>query len=169
MPLALRLRGTEWVKEMVELHSPSSVFKLFESARDEELFIEVSMTWRDFFYVKKSGKFIDRLDASRMPIAAYLAYAKGPGAYRPGDFQMDSFVSVLYLPIETTGAEKTFLLYDSAIWRISFAATADPKTEKVVISKSSKRQVDRRDALEAARRIATSYPVVEFLAQKALV
>jgi len=169
MPLALRLRGTEWVKEMVELHSPSSVFKLLESARDEELFIEVSMTWRDFFYVKKSGKFIDRLDASRMPIAAYLAYAKGPGAYRPGDFQMDSFVSVLYLPIETTGAEKTFLLYDSAIWRISFAATADPKTEKVVISKSSKRQVDRRDALEAARRIATSYPVVEFLAQKALV
>ena len=169
MPLVLRLRGTEWVREMVELHTPSSVYKLLESARDEELFIEVSMTWRDFFYVKKRGKFIDRLDASRLPIAAYLAYAKGPGAYRPGDFQLDSFVSVLYLPVETTGAEKTFLFYDSAIWRISFAAAADPKTEKVVINKLSKRQVDRRDALEAARRIVAGYPVVEFLAQKVLV
>jgi DNA polymerase I len=169
MLLALRLRGTEWVKEMVESRSPSSVYKLLESARDEELFIEVSMTWKDFFYVKKSGKFIDRLDASRLPIAAYLAYTKGPGAYRPEDFQLDGFVSVLYLPIETTGAEKTFLLYDGAIWRISLAAAADPKTEKVVINKSSKRQVGRRDALEAARRVAASYPVVEFLAQKALV
>jgi DNA polymerase I len=169
MPLALRVRGTEWVKEMVELHTPSPVFKLLESVPDEELFIEVSTTWRDFFYVKKSGKFIDRLDASRMPIAAYLAYAKGPGAYKPGDFQLDNFVSVLHLPIETTGADKSFLLYDGTIWRISFTVAVDQKTEKVVINKSSKRQADRRDALEAARRIAAGYPVVEFLTQKALV
>jgi DNA polymerase I len=169
MPLALRLRGTQWVKEMVESHTPSPVYKLLESARDEDLFIEVSMTWREFFYVKRSGKFIDRLDASRMPIAAYLAYAKGPGAYKPGDFQLDNFVSVLYLPIETTGAEKTFLLYDGTIWRISFAVAVDQKTEKVVINKSSKRQADRRDALEAARRIAAGYPVVEFLTQKVLI
>jgi len=169
MSLALRIKGTEWVKEMVESRTPSPVYKLLESARDEDLFIEMSMTWREFFYVKKSGKFINRLDASRMPIAAYLAYAKGPGAYKPGDFQLDNFVSVLYLPIETTGAEKTFLLYDGTIWRISFAVAVDPKTEKVVINKSSKRQADRRDALEAARRIAAGYPVVEFLTQKVLI
>jgi DNA polymerase I len=168
LPLALRLKGTEWVKEVVKTRTPSPAFKLLESAPDEELFIEVSMTWRDFFYVKKSGKFIDRLDASRMPLAAYLAYARGPGAYRPGDFPLDSFTSVLYLPVETTGAERTFLLYDGGVWRISFAAVADPKTEKVVISKVSKRQAGRRDALEAARRIAASYPVVELLAQEAL-
>jgi len=46
---------------------------------------------------------------------------------------------------------------------------AGPKTKKVVIKKVAKRQADRRDALEAARRITASYPVVEFLAQKALV
>jgi DNA polymerase I len=169
LPLALRLRGTEWVKEIVELHSPSPAFRLLESARDEELFIEVSMTWREFFYVKKSGKFIDRLDASRMPIAAYLAYAKGSGEYRPGDFPLDDFMSVLYLPVETTGTDKSFLIYDGEIWRISFSAVADPKTEKVVIRKATKRQADKRNALEAARRVAAGYPVVEFLAQKLLV
>lgn len=77
--------------------------------------------------------------------------------------------SVLYLPIETMGTDKSFLLYDGGVWRVSFSAVADPKMEKVVISKSSKRQVDRRDALEAARRVAAGYPVVEFLAQKVLV
>jgi DNA polymerase I len=169
MTLALRLRGTEWVKELVETRSPSTVFKLLESARDEELFIEVSITWRDFFYVKKSGKFIDKLDASRMPIAAYLAYSKGPGEYRPGSFTLDDFISVLYLPIETTGADKSFLLYDSGLWRVSFSAVADPKTEKVIIKKVAKRQADRKEALEAAKRVASDYPVVAFLSQSTLI
>jgi DNA polymerase I len=168
LPLALRLRGTEWVREMVEARSPSAVFKLLESARDKELFIETSMTWREFFYVKKSGKLIDRLDASRMPVAAYLAYAKGPGEYRPDNFSLDDFVSVLYLPVETTGVDKSFFIYDRGVWRVSFQAVADSKLKKVIIRKVSKRQADRRDALEAAKRVATEYPVVNFLSQTTL-
>jgi DNA polymerase I len=167
MPLALRLRGTEWVKEVVETRSPSAVFRLLESASDEELFAEVSVTWREFFYVKRSGRFIDRLDASRMPIAAYLA-SKGPGEYRSEDFPLDDFVSVLYLPVETAGADKSLLLYDGGIWRVSFQAVADPETKKVVIRRPSKRQADRRDALEAAKRVVSDYPVVNFLSQSIL-
>jgi DNA polymerase I len=168
MPLVLRLRGTEWVREMVETRSPSTVFRLLESAPDEELFIEVSMTWREFFYVKKSERFIDRLDASRMPIAAYLAYAKGVGEYKPEAFPLDDFVSVLYLPVETTGADKSFLIYDGGVWRVSFSAVADPKMKKVVIKKVAKRQADRRDALETAKKVASDYPVVKFLSQSTL-
>jgi DNA polymerase elongation subunit (family B) len=168
MPLALRVRGTEWVKKIVELHLPSLVYKLLESAPDEELFIETSMTWRDFFYVKRSDKFIDRLDTSRLPIAAYLAYSRGPGEYRPEEFPLDDFVSVLYLPIETTSGNKSFLIYDSRIWRVSFFAVADPKTEKVVVRRATKRQVDRQDALEVSKRVASEYPVVKFLSQSTL-
>jgi DNA polymerase I len=168
MPLALRIRGTEWVKEVIEARSPSVVFKLLESAPDEELFIETSMTWREFFYVKKSDKFIDKLDASRLPIAVYIAYSKGRGEYKPEMFQLDDFVSVLYLPIKTTGEDKSFLIYDSGIWRVSFLAVADSETKKVVIRKVSKRQADRQDALEAAKRVVSDYPVVKIFSQSTL-
>ena len=168
MPLALRVRGTEWVKEVVELRSPSLVHKILESAPDGDLFIEASMTWRDFFYVKRAGKFIERLDASRMPIAAYLAYSRGQGEHRPEDFPLDDFVSVLYLPIETTGEDKAFLIYDGKVWRVSFFAVADPETKKVVVRRIAKRQTDRRDALEVAKRVASEYPVVKFLSQSTL-
>jgi DNA polymerase I len=168
MPLALRLRGTEWVREMVEARSPSTVYRLLESAPDEELFIEVSMTWREFFYVKKSERFVDRLDASRLPIAAYLAYSRGQGEYRPETFPLDGFVSVLYLPVETTGADKSLLIYDGGVWRVSFSAVADPKMKKVVIKKVAKRQADRRDAIETAKKVASDYPVVKFLSQSTL-
>jgi len=168
MPLALRVRGTEWVKEVVEARSPSVVYKLLESVSDEELFIETSMTWREFFYVKRSERFIDRLDASRLPIAVYLAHSRGQGEYRPSDFPLDSFTSVLYLPIETTGEDKSFLLYDGGVWRVSFLAVADPKTKKVIIKKVAKRQADRRDASEIAKRVVSEYPVVKFLSQSTL-
>jgi DNA polymerase I len=168
MPLALRIRGTEWVKEMIKTRSPSVAFRLLESAPDEELFIETSMTWREFFYVKKSVKFIDKIDASRLPIAAYLAYSRGSGGYEPEDFPLDDFVSVLYLPFETTGADKSFLIYDGGVWRVAFLAVADPETKKVVIKKATKRQADKRDALEAAKRVVSDYPVVKFLSQSTL-
>jgi len=168
MPLALRIRGTEWVKEMIKARSPSVAFRSLESAPDEELFIEISMTWREFFYVKKSDKFIDRIDASRLPIVAYLAYSKGVGEYRPEDFPLDDFVSVLYLPVETTGADKSFLLYDGGVWRVSFVAVADPETKKVVVKKATKRQTDRREALEVSKRVTSDYPVIKFLSQSTL-
>ena len=168
IPLALRIRGTEWVKEMIKARSPSVAFRLLESAPDEELFIETSITWREFFYVKKSNKFIERLDASRLPIVAYLAYAKGRGEYRPGDFPLDDFVSVLYLPVETTGTDKSFLIYDGGLWRVTFLAVADPKMRRVTIKKVAKRQANRQDALEAAKRVASDYPVVKFFSQSTL-
>jgi hypothetical protein len=38
----------------------------------------------------------------------------------------------------------------------------------VIIKKVAKRQADRRDALEAAKRVVSEYPVAKFLSQSTL-
>ncbi|MGC9227712.1 MAG: hypothetical protein ACP5HY_10580, partial [Caldivirga sp.] len=81
-----------------------------------DLFIEYSITFRDLLYTHE-GKPIRVIDKSRFPALAYLTLIHNgvtvslrDGSINGEPIRLSDFIDVLYLPIDTRGDSKAFIL-----------------------------------------------------------
>ncbi|MEM4818724.1 MAG: hypothetical protein QXQ91_00175 [Nanopusillaceae archaeon] len=115
------------------------------SAELEDLFIESSASFRELFFKRREDKVLERIDKARMPFLARLVAEYGSVEVllekdgillrRTGSedlrYSLDSFIDVLYLPLETREKNYTFLLDKPVL--VTFRLVEYQKREQPVI------------------------------------
>ncbi|MEM4439466.1 MAG: hypothetical protein QW680_12650 [Pyrobaculum sp.] len=117
------------------------------SAELEDLFIESSASFRELFFKRREDKVLERIDKARMPFLARLVAEYGSVEIllekdgillrRTGSedlrYSLDSFIDVLYLPLETREKNYTFaVLLDKPVL-VTFRLVEYQKREQPVI------------------------------------
>lgn len=110
----------EWVRKMItEKASIKELAREFVTkAPIEDLFIEQTMTYEEFFRKKIDGEPISRIDHHRYPIAARLAVDYGRVVLDPINMAVNGvkvnegdFITVWYLPIVDNGKNQLYIMY----------------------------------------------------------
>ncbi|WP_188603294.1 DNA polymerase domain-containing protein [Vulcanisaeta souniana] len=156
LPRGLRYGAyRDWVRALLlgDARLDDLISKFISGASLEDLFIEYSISFRDLLYTHE-GSQIRTIDRSRFPALAYLAVASGREALidlrartinaKPID--LDAFVDVLYLPIETQGETKAFAFLinnEPVIARVSIQF--DQKQGKILTKVANLVRASRED------------------------
>lgn len=139
----------EWVKAVIrgEAFVEKLAREFVRSAELEDLFIESSASFRELFFKRREDKVLERIDRARMPFLARLVAEYGSVEIllekdgillrRTGSedirYSLDSFIDVLYLPLETREKNYTFaVLLDKPVL-VTFRLVEYQKREQPVI------------------------------------
>jgi len=76
---------------------------------------------------------------------------------------LDAFLDVLYLPVETTGKVKSYIVYDGKPYLISYIADFD--ADKLVVTRTQKRLVGEDVVRERAKAVVLDHPLFRYFAQ----
>lgn len=159
MPLGAKPLYREWVVAVLEGASAKALAEEFANkAPLEELFISFSKTVEDVFFVKGEGRFVSKVDASRLPAYAWFAYKYGSVVAKPAEggvevggrlLGLKEFVTFGYLPVD----KYAFYVYDGEPYYVEFqvAFYQSAKALRIV------RKVVRRVGEEEVRRHAVWY------------
>ena len=110
----------EWVHRMVTqgANVKELAREFVSKAQLEDLFIERTMTFEEFFRKKIDGEPISRIDHHRYPIAARLAVDYSRVVLDPINMAINGvkmnpgdFITVWYLPIEDSGKNQLYIMY----------------------------------------------------------
>jgi len=184
LPAFLRYGGYyHWAKvittEAVTLGEASSLSTLLAQIRElpiEDLFVEKSFSLRDFFYTD-DGKPISTIDASRQPIAAWLAYKYGRVVARfsgreisvEPKLDLDAIDTVWYLPVVSRDKVYTYyLLADGRPVEVVFYAAVDSRLRRVDVERRAVHPISEEQVRDRAKAVVLDHKFFKYFAQSRL-
>jgi len=73
---------------------------------------------------------------------------------------------VLYLPVETTGKVKSYIVYDGKPYLISYIADFD--SDRIVVTRTQKRPVPEEQVRERAKAVILDHSLFRYFSQARL-
>jgi len=152
----------------------------------EEAFAEASRTYEGILFVRdRKNRGLKKPDGFKRHMGPFLAalvfnvpvfvanYSFDGRAWdvetEPEIPSLDEFLDVLYLPVETEGPTKSYILYDTheeTPYLVSY--TADFDNDRIVVTRTQKRPVPEDTVRERAKTVILDHPLFAYFAQSRL-
>jgi len=161
----------------------SAVLDVVAKLPIEELFVEASRMYRNILFVRdRKTRRLKKPDGYNHYMGPFLAalvkdtpvfvakYSFDGRAWdvetKPEIPSLDDFLDVLYLPVETEGPTKSYILYDAheeTAHLISYIADFD--SDKIVVTRTQKRPVSEDVVRERAKAVILDHPLFAYFSQ----